>query len=66
MNSPFSDVIPFFLSLPVLNTRIPNCKLKVLPGAGHAGQIEQPTRFVLSAQCSLQISKKVLHMLNSH
>ena len=46
--------------------RIPNYELKVLAGAGHAGQIEQPTRFVLSAQCSLQIIKKVLHMLDSH
>lgn len=28
-----------------LQTRIPNCELKVLPGAGHACQIEQPWLF---------------------
>ena len=28
-----------------LKARIPNCELKVLPGAGHACQIEQPWLF---------------------
>ena len=28
-----------------LKERIPNCELKVLPGAGHACQIEQPWLF---------------------
>ena len=28
-----------------LQARVPNCELKVLPGAGHACQIEQPWLF---------------------
>jgi pimeloyl-ACP methyl ester carboxylesterase len=32
-------------SASALKARIPNCELKVLPGAGHACQIKQPWLF---------------------